>query len=351
AVVLRARLDAGQQPPAAFGAKLDHCARLDMLAGQDGRIDVGDVAPALGAAETFYPQCQHAGLNPLVFGCVFELLDAAQIHERVDAGYGVQQHGPIPAGIEMLVCNAGGDADEVAGVPVPALAVVHVVAGAFEHHDLLLGQVAMLARAAAGRDLAEVHPHVVGRGLGGRVDQPLELAHGSHLPRPLGFSGHVVDFPAEVGLIVHELDVTIVRVLDGLVPGAGGAAGLEGGVAAGLRPQDDLDVLLDAEHALPDAIALELTFLVVDRVGAFGEGGLLAELVLLAPHQAQDVVNAAGLRHVDLAADFLVATVLMVGIRRDDHQVPALELVAGAVVPLPALAAHAEEGRSADMAV
>src|SRR5262249_4368288 len=136
---------------------------------------------------------------------VFHLLDAAEAEERVVGRRRTQQQRRLRAGVEMLVLGHRGDADEVALLPVPALAIVDVVAATPHDEDEFLSDMPVAPGPAARWDLLHVDPFLFGRGRGVRVDVPPDDALRGQLPLLFGAAHHMIDGPAELDLVVHEL--------------------------------------------------------------------------------------------------------------------------------------------------
>src|SRR5262245_38575235 len=157
----------------------------------------------------------------------------------------------------MLVRRHRWNADQIALLPVPALTVVDVVALSLEHQNQFFRYMAMLTRTSARFDLLKIDPSMVGRGLRVRMDHPFDLALARLFPQLLGVARDVIDFAAEVSLVMHQLDVPVIGGFDFIRERSRRAARLEARFAIWLRAEDHFDVLGDAEDAFLDAIALK----------------------------------------------------------------------------------------------
>src|SRR5262245_31904800 len=100
----------------------------------------------------------------------------------------------------MLMRRHRWDTDQITLLPVPALAVMNVIAFAFEHQNQFFGHMAMLARASARADPLKINPGMVGRRLGMRMHHPFDLSLTRLLPRLFDVARDMVDFAAKIRL-------------------------------------------------------------------------------------------------------------------------------------------------------
>src|SRR6266498_1543704 len=78
--------------------------------------------------------------------CIFDLFDSADTQIDVSRRHRVEQQRPIGTRVKVLVLGHPRNTNQIALLPVPALAVVNIVTFSLEHQDELLGDVAMAPR-------------------------------------------------------------------------------------------------------------------------------------------------------------------------------------------------------------
>src|ERR671924_767350 len=96
-----------------------------------------------------------------------------------------------------------GNTNQIALLPVPALAVVDIVTFSFEHEDELFRNMAVPPRTAAGRYLVKVNVFAFGRDHHFRMNQPFDPSLPGPLPELFFLQYAMRRRAAEIGLFMH----------------------------------------------------------------------------------------------------------------------------------------------------
>src|SRR5262245_41308571 len=102
--------------------------------------------------------------------------------------------------------------DQLSALPIPPLAVMHIVTFPAQYEDLLLHHVPVLPGPACGRDLLHIEPDSARRTLDVGVDIPFDPPLRGPLPRLILIAHDVRDFFAELHPVPAQLEIPIVGV-------------------------------------------------------------------------------------------------------------------------------------------
>src|SRR5919109_1943711 len=210
---------------------------------------------------------------------------------------------------------------------------------------------AMAPRSARRRYLVKIDVFPFCRDDHCRMNQPLEPPLSCPLPWFILFQHHVRRVAAEIGFVMHQLHVSIVSCLGRSPPRPRRPARLKTCFAVWLRPEYDLNVFGNPQHAFFDPIADQFSLGIVDGFCSLRKRWFFIQLVLLAPDQTQDMVNAAILWNENGATDLFVTAVLVNRVWRHGENVIGFKVVSFTIIPLPAFAGKTKQRRRTDMAV
>ena len=154
----------------------------------------------------------------------------------------------------MLVLRHRRNIDEVPFLLVPSLAVVNIVAATLNDKNLLFRHMSVLSRSASGGNLLQVEPTSSRCGLHFRMNKPLQSSLPGALPRLLFAANDVRYRAAKLNLVVKQLEMTIIGILERVLPGPSPVSTLENRLDVGLCAEIDFDILFDSSNAFFDSI-------------------------------------------------------------------------------------------------
>src|SRR5262245_23389722 len=175
----------------------------------------------------------------------------------------------------LMLCHRR-DADKIASLPIPALAVMDVIAAPLDNEHLLLRHMPVFAGAAPRRNFLHIEPDSARRAVYFRMGEPFQPPLAAPFPRLLVVRDHVRDGVAENTLVVKQFQVAIVGILDGALPRSGLLARAKDALGLLIGPQHHVDVFPDAEDAFLDPVADQFSLLVMERLGSIGKFGIVA---------------------------------------------------------------------------
>src|SRR5262249_38704393 len=155
-----------------------------------------------------------------------------------------------------------------------------------QYEDLLLHHMPVLAGAACRRDLLHIEPDPARRTLDVGMDIPFDPPPRAPLPRVILVAHAVRDFFSELPPVAAQLEIPIVGVSLFFLRRPNLGARAKDSLRVRRRSKIDVEILGDAQNPSLDAIADNLPFAVMQRLGSFGKGRGFAEFDLFPVQQS-----------------------------------------------------------------